>query len=150
MPSIYKVARKGKHLGEFGPWELKNALEAGKLLWTDDYWTSGMAQWAKLETIRPQLLSAQQPAPAQPSGTPPPPLPPGVPPPQATPDGADKTNVNVGAQVVGTLVFLVGGLVTLSGLTSSPEGSAIRQGVIVQHMTNGILLMILGVLIAKR
>jgi hypothetical protein len=45
---------------------------------------------------------------------------------------------------------MIGGLVLINGLTGNPDGSAIRQAVLAQHMTNGILLMILGVLIAKR
>jgi hypothetical protein len=51
---------------------------------------------------------------------------------------------------IGVIVFFVGGIVLLSGLAGNPDGSAIRQAVLAQHMTNGILLMILGVLIAKR
>ena len=46
---------------------------------------------------------------------------------------------------------MAAGLITLAiALFSSPEGSAIRQTVLAQYMTNGILLMILGVLVAKK
>jgi hypothetical protein len=150
MATIDKVARKGQHIGEFEPWELKVALETGKLQWTDDFWTSGMAKWAKLESIRTQILAAQKPTQASPPSTPPPVLPPPSSGPQLPTGPKEVPDSRAGSQVVGTLVFLAGGLVLINGLTGNPDGSAIRQTVLAQHMTNGILLMILGVLIAKR
>lgn len=51
---------------------------------------------------------------------------------------------------VGVGVFLVGGFVLFGGLVGDATGSAIRQQVLVQTMTNGILLMILGCIMAKR
>jgi hypothetical protein len=150
MATIYKVARKGQHIGEFEPWELKVALETGKLEWTDDFWTSGMAKWAKLESIRDQILAAQKPAQASPPSTPPPALPPPSSGPQLPAGPKEEPDSRAGSQAVGTIVFMIGGLVLINGLTGNPDGSAIRQAVLAQHMTNGILLMILGVLIAKR
>lgn len=55
-----------------------------------------------------------------------------------------------GASLAGAIVFVIGALTLLSGLTGSPDGSAIRQGVLAQHMTNGILLMILGKLLSTK
>jgi hypothetical protein len=149
MASIHKVARSGKHLGDFELWELRPALEAGKLLWTDHYWTTGMPKWEKLETIRTLVMAAKKPAPTPEPTTPPPSPPPSAQPPM--PAGPkEEPDSRAGSQAVGTLVFLTGGLVLINGLTGDPDGSAIRQAVLAQHMTNGILLMILGVLIAKR
>jgi flagellar biosynthesis GTPase FlhF len=51
---------------------------------------------------------------------------------------------------VGVGVFIVGGFVLFGGLVGDAAGSAIRQQVLVQTMTNGILLMILGCIMAKR
>lgn len=51
---------------------------------------------------------------------------------------------------VGVGVFIVGGFVLFGGLVGDATGSAIRQQVLVQTMTNGILLMILGCIMAKR
>jgi hypothetical protein len=51
---------------------------------------------------------------------------------------------------IGIVVFLVGGFVLFGGLVGDATGSALRQQVLVQTMTNGILLMILGCIIAKR
>lgn len=145
----YKIARSGKHLGDFELWELKPALEAGKLLWTDHYWTTGMSKWEKLETIRTPIITAKKPAPTPDPITPPPTPPPSAQPPMPT-GPKEEPDSRAGSQAVGTIVFMIGGLVLINGLTGNPDGSAIRQAVLAQHMTNGILLMILGVLIAKR
>ena len=51
---------------------------------------------------------------------------------------------------LGTAAFIIGVFVLLSGLAGDPDGSAIRQQVLVQTMTNGILLMILGCVMARR
>ena len=51
---------------------------------------------------------------------------------------------------IGIVIFLIGGFVLLGGLAGDASGSAIRQQVLVQTMTNGILLMILGCIMAKR
>lgn len=55
-----------------------------------------------------------------------------------------------GWQVVGALTFIIGGLVLLDAFSGNPAGSAVRQQVLAQHMTNGILLMILGFVMARR
>jgi hypothetical protein len=140
MSTIYKVARGGKTIGDFKAWELKEWLANDRLRWTDDYWHAGMTGWAKLETIRAPILAAQKPTP---------PTPPPMPPKQGGKDQALPGCVHFVLLPIGVIVFLIGGLVLLSGLTGNPDGSAIRQAVLAQHMTNGILLMILGVLIAK-
>ena len=51
---------------------------------------------------------------------------------------------------LGTAAFIIGVFVFLRGLAGDPDGSAIRQQVLVQTMTNGILLMILGYMMARR
>lgn len=51
---------------------------------------------------------------------------------------------------LGIAAFVVGIFVLLGGLAGDPDGSAIRQQVLMQKMTNGILLMILGCLLARR
>jgi len=51
---------------------------------------------------------------------------------------------------IGVAIFIIGAFVLLSGLAGDAGGSAIRQQVLVQTMTNGILLMILGCLLARR
>ena len=51
---------------------------------------------------------------------------------------------------LGTAAFIIGVFVLLRGLAGDPGGSAIRQQVLVQTMTNGILLMILGYMMARR
>lgn len=53
-------------------------------------------------------------------------------------------------KAVGVGVLLIGVVVLLSALAGDDGGSAIRQQVRTLQMTNGILLMILGCIIAKR
>ena len=53
-------------------------------------------------------------------------------------------------KLIGVLFFLIGGAVLLKALGGDDDGSAIRQQVRTLQMTNGILLMILGCIIAKR
>jgi hypothetical protein len=53
-------------------------------------------------------------------------------------------------KAIGIGVLLIGGVVLLVALAGDDEGSAIRQQVRTLQMTNGILLMILGCIIAKR
>jgi hypothetical protein len=48
---------------------------------------------------------------------------------------------------VSGLFFLIGLLVCLGSLIDDPAGSAIRQQVIAQHQTNGLLMMIFAALI---
>ncbi|MEY4798818.1 MAG: domain 2 [Verrucomicrobiota bacterium] len=51
---------------------------------------------------------------------------------------------------LGVIFLIVGGIVLLKALGGDDDGSAIRQQVRTLQMTNGILLMILGCIIAKR
>jgi hypothetical protein len=129
MASKYKVAREGKVFGEFELWEIKDWIKGGRLSWMDDFWEEGMDKWAKLEVIKEQILKAQRPTIASINS-------------EVAPN---KNLARVGS------VLMAAGLITLAiALFSSPEGSAIRQTVLAQYMTNGILLMILGVLVAKK
>ena len=142
-----KIARSGKILGEFTMWEASQQWIAGGISMNDDYWRSGMASWGKLLDIKAEILAAKKPelipvekVPATPSA-PVPPLPPSKP---VTDDGLGAGKVS------GTIFFIIGIFTLISSLAGDATGSAIRQGVLAQHMTNGILLMILGVLLSKR
>jgi hypothetical protein len=53
-------------------------------------------------------------------------------------------------KAIGVGALLIGGVTLLGALVGDDAGSAIRQQVRTQQMTNGILLMILGCIIAKR
>ena len=53
-------------------------------------------------------------------------------------------------KAIGVGALLIGGVALLGALAGDDAGSAIRQQVRTQQMTNGILLMILGCIIAKR
>jgi hypothetical protein len=135
MTPKYKVSRAGNTIGNFTLWEIKEWIQTGKLDWTDDFWTEGMKEWAKLEVIRKHVLSAEKPSasPGQESYLKPP-----------------SIDVSSKLPAIGLLIFFVGAAVMFLGIIHDPDGSAIRQEVLMQQITNGILLMILGVLIAKK
>lgn len=143
MTTIYTVARDGKTIGDFNIWELKEGLSEKSLSWDDDYWHADMTNWAKLETIRHQIVHAQKPTPTAPPKTIS--SPPSLPTAQANP----KDKRNEGAIALGVILFIAGCVVLLRSATSDP-GNVIQQAVLAQYMTNGILLMILGVLMAKK
>jgi hypothetical protein len=141
-----RIARAGKLIGEFGIWEVKQKWIASELSMSDDYWRSGMTRWGKLQDIKEEILASAEPVQHAPrtesefSQTTPP-----LPPPVTASDESPS-----GFKFVGVIVFIIGAFTLLCGFASDATGSAIRQGVFAQHMTNGILLMILGVLLAKR
>lgn len=135
-----KVARAGKELGEYAIWEISERWAAGHLSMADDYWRAGMTSWGKLQDIKEEIITAKKPAETAEVTSPPPPL----------PAKKNSEEANGGSSLLGTIVFAIGAITLLSALTGSPDGSAIRQGVLAQHMTNGILLMILGRLISTK
>lgn len=49
-----RIARDGVELGTLPEREARELLEAGFLLPTDDYWTSGMPDWRELSRLEPE------------------------------------------------------------------------------------------------
>lgn len=141
-----KLARKGLVIGEYESWEVCNKWAAGEISMTDDYWREGMSAWGKLQDIKEEIITAKRPLTLQdaPDPTPPPPLP------AARQPAHLEEKPSGGSSFVGAIIFIIGALTLLSGLVGDATGSAIRQGVLAQHMTNGILLMILGKLISAK
>lgn len=139
-----KVAREGKEIGEFWPWEVCERWAAGQLSMTDDYWREGMSSWGKLQDIKEEIITSKRPEQTTKTSTPPPPLP------TINKSQQPGEKTSGGSSLSGGIVFIIGAITLLSGLTGSPDGSAIRQGVLAQHMTNGILLMILGKLLSAK
>lgn len=179
-PLKVRISRQGKELGTFPADEVVSLHAKGTLKDADFYWHNGMSDWAPLsqfilaETRRRQAEkekaeeakraeriareranakedearsaeearireekggNARASAGAQSSGA---------------PGNTNKPDDVGGWQIAGALVFIIGGFVLLDGLVGNPQGSAIRQQVLAQHMTNGILLMILGFVMARR
>lgn len=133
MTQKYKVSRSGETLGSFTLWEIKEWLRLGKLNWTDDVWTQGMADWTKLEVIKTHVLAAEKPSS------------------EPIEEALFKPRLNIAGKLplIGLAIFFLGAFVLFIGIIRDPDGSAIRQQVLMQQMTNGILLMILGAIIAK-
>ena len=159
-PLLVKISRDGKEVGTYEAQEAVRLLISGILKRTDFYWHDGMTEWAPLlkleasETFRQLAINAKAKAELE----------------DRAKRKADEEAISAAARVlrvkkmasdrldesgvlfklIGVLFFLIGGAVLLKALGGDPDGSAIRQGVIAQYMTNGILLMILGCIIAKR
>ena len=158
---IVKISRDGKEIGTYEAKEAVRLLLNGTLKRKDFYWHDGMTIWAPLleleasEAFRKFVKDAKAKAELE----------------ERAKKKADEDAISAAARVLwvkrkaserldenewrassvlGILCFLLGGAVLLNALGGNPDGSAIRQAVLAQHMTNGILLMILGSVIAKR
>jgi len=157
---LVKISRDGKEFGAYEAREAVRLLLNGTLKGTNFYWHDGMTEWAPLlklkssETFRQLVEKAKTKAEEE----------------ERAKKRADEDAISAAARdlwikkkaserldengsvflVFGILCFLLGGAVLLKALGGDPDGSAIRQAVLAQHMTNGILLMILGCIIAKR
>lgn len=172
-PLKVRVSRQGKEIGTFPADEVITLYAKGTLRDTDFYWHNGMSDWAPLgqflladarrrkdeqekadEAKRAERLARERA--------------------KAKEDEArsaeaarisqlqerarsqgesregDKSDDVSGWPIAGALAFIIGGFVLFNGLMGSPDGSAIRQQVLAQHMTNGILLMILGFVMARK
>jgi hypothetical protein len=160
VPLLVKISRSGKEIGSYEAKEAVRLKLIGTLKGTDFYWHEGMTEWAPLlkleasETFRQLAEKAKAKEDEE----------------DRAKRKADEDAISAAARIlwvkkrasdrldesgwffhlIGVLCFLLGGAVLLKALGGDPDGSAIRQAVLAQHMTNGILLMILGCIIAKR
>jgi hypothetical protein len=134
MAKQYKVSRNGQPIGTFDIWGIKEGLDDGKLRWTDDFWTQGMNEWSKLEVIRKLVMSSDK---AGSQGG-------------LSPDDKPAYDITEKFPIIGLFILFVGAAVFVIGMVGNPDGSAVRQQVLMQQMTNGLLIMILGAIIAKK
>ena len=134
-----KVAKQGKEIGEFSLWEVKQKLDAQEFLLSYNFWRPGMRSWGKLEDIKNEISNAAKPQGVNNSSgsvdVPPPP-----------PSTLDVL-ITAFSLVIGLISSALGLFVLLSTLFLFKAENVIQQNVAAIHMTNGILLIILGVLI---
>ena len=64
---MIKIARAGKVIGEYNRGDVPALVQSKTVLTTDDYWTSGMAAWAKVSSLLSEIEASAPPPPrAQP------------------------------------------------------------------------------------
>lgn len=151
MSAKLKVSRGGKILGDFTKEEVLEGLSKGTFLPTDYFWDpeNKSAGWQKLSTLSPGSASSPPPPapPVKPTASPAQPKPAVIQPAKIETQWGWFKTIRF---ILGIIVFFWGALLAMIGAGGDPTGSAIRQAVLAQHVTNGLLLMILAVLIARK
>lgn len=142
-----KVSRDGKVLGDYTLEEILEGIQKGIFGSKDYFWDplNKSAGWQKLNLLK----SAGEPS------KPKPPTPPQTPAqPRQTdrekPDSKALSTAKILRLIFGLLLLFVGFLIFSSGFLGNPGDSAIRQGVLEMRQTNGLLILIIGLLIARK
>jgi hypothetical protein len=134
--SSYHILRAGKALGLFTKEQIIQGLKNGTYRYSDHIWDpkNKEAGWRKISDLisEPSTGSAATPLPPEPR-----------------PPNILSTRVD-NKYGLAALVILIGSAMFAYALTMDPNNSAIRQAVIQQMETNGLLVILIGVLIAKR
>lgn len=165
--TLISIARQGNRLGQFPLSAVRAGLVSGKFTSKDYYWATGMTNWEPLDQLpkeeqEPEPEEIEIAAPETPV-TPAPTLIQGTPAGQPAPTATTAPAPNLAPpppplpillpadwrKTASTILLTIGAVEFLYGLTASPEGSAIRQQVLVQHMTNGLLFAILSLMVRK-
>jgi hypothetical protein len=152
-PPKLKVSRAGNILGDFTREEILKGIQNGTFSPEDYFWDpeNKSAGWQRLSDL------PKEPEPPKPSASNPPAVPPQ---PSSAQAGATEKPVNAasknaeenpsGRSSLGVFIILVGMFIAFIGIIGDPEGSAIRQGVLSQMITNGLLVMIFGLIFARK
>lgn len=140
-----KISREGVNVGEYQLWQIAILVRIGKILVTDHYWHEGMKEWKKLsdsEIIKESVEAKNKMDKLESS--------------KVAQDNIFESSKALYMFLVSslntlfiTVIFIIGFYMFMSGVFGNPEGSAIRQAVLEQRTTNGLLMMILGTLIHK-
>jgi hypothetical protein len=145
--SSYHIARSGKALGAFTKEQIIQGLKKGTYQYSDHIWDpkNKEAGWRKVS----DLFSDSS------TGNATPPLPPKpTSPRQDNESGLGdvywESLLKIVGPVFAALAIMVGSMMFINALTMDPDNSAIRQAVIQQMETNGLLVILIGVLIAKQ
>lgn len=139
-----KISRNGVDKGEYELWQIALLIKTGEVLSTDHYWHEGMIAWKKVSEsdIATQSINAKK----------------------TLDEIEEKTKKDIendqnefeedikklGEIVIKIISGAIGGwgVLTLgNAISGNPDGSAIRQQVLEQKETNGLLLIILSLLL---
>ncbi len=61
---MIKIARAGKVIGEYNRADIPALVQSKTVLGSDDYWTSGMAAWAKVSSLLSEIEASVPPPPS--------------------------------------------------------------------------------------
>jgi hypothetical protein len=151
-----KISRDGIEIGEEELQDIEKKLKAGVIKTTDHYWHDGMIQWEpvtklleKIDRIKREAKIAKEQKEAEQKSS--------------GPNSNDsKTSQDWIFEIGHTLIigityicyflfisflYIYGFIRFVSGETGDPTGSAIRQAVLEQKTTSGLLIMILATLL---
>jgi hypothetical protein len=142
-----KFSRNGIEIGEYKFWEIEVMVKTFEILPTDHYWHEGMTQWEpvtklleKIDRIKKEAEQKSTESNSNNSKTP-----------QDWIFETGHTFINGIAYICYFLfvsfLYIYGFIRFASGEMGDPTGSAIRQGVLEQKTTSGLLIMILATLI---
>jgi len=153
MSAKLKVSKGGQILGDFTRQEIQEGLSNGTLLPDDHFWDpeNKSAGWQKLSDL------PKEPEPPKTNSSNHPAIPTPLPAPQAQPpakaqDAASKRAEDDAAMRfnLGVVIILAGLFIVFLGVIGDPKDSAIRQAVLSQMITNGLLAMIFGLILARK
>ena len=151
-----KFSRNGVEIGEYNYWEIEVLVKTFKILPTDHYWHDGMTQWEavtklleKIDRIKKEAKIAKERKEAEQKSS--------------GPNSNDSKTPQdwifetghtliIGITYICyflfiTFLYIYGFIRFVSGETGDPTGSAIRQAVLEQKTTSGLLIMILATLL---
>jgi hypothetical protein len=153
MSTKLKVSKGGQILGDFTRQEIAEGLANGTLLPDDYYWDpeNKSAGWQRLSDL-PKEPEQPKASSSNPLAIPTPPSAPQAQPPAKAQDAANKKAEDDAAMrlTFGVIIILGGMFIVFLGLVGDPRDSAIRQAVLSQMITNGLLVMIFGLILARK
>jgi hypothetical protein len=139
-----KISRNGINKAEYQLWQIAGLIKEGEILSSDHYWHEGMIAWKKLSEsdIITQSINAKKKLEEIEVKTKK-----DIQKEQDEMKELFEKEVEIVTQVISGLIGGWGLITLFKAISGDPDGSAVRQTVLEQKQTNGLLLIILSFLI---